>query len=200
VEFKWDFATGAESRPLSKTILRFWRPDRKRLLQVGSELFAVNDLVPDPGWADLRPLFEERFPHFLEVMQPREIVKAVMRYLNRIDLPDGLLLSDLLTIAPHLPGEPGSRPPFQMILDQADDTGPSALSLSYPAPAGSPSTTSEERALYALDFVVESGAKPLGGVEAISQWAEMAHDRIIELFESSITVGARSLFGQRVDS
>lgn len=192
VEFTWSPAENTvQTKQQSDDRFRFSRDDRKRLFQVGRELFVANDLLPEPGWEELRPMFERGYEDFLAVLQPRSVVKGVLRYLNRVNLPAGATAQDLFTIFPTLPDDrQRTQAPFQMLVDMGDrGPGPSLLVLAF---AGS-----EAEPVYALDLVVESGRRALDSPSAVFSWAEEAHNRIAELFESSITPRARQLFGER---
>ena len=192
VEFMWSPAENTvQTKQQSGDRLRFSREDRKRLYQVGRELFVANDLLPEPGWEELRPMFERGYEDFLAVLQPRSVVKGVLRYLNRVSLPPGLTAQDLFTIFPTLPDDrQRAQAPFQMVVDMGENgPGPSLLVLAF---AGS-----EAQPIYALDLVVESGRRTLESASAVFRWAEEAHERIAELFESSVTPRARLLFEER---
>jgi len=191
VEFELKLAENmVQTRQQSEARFRFWRKDKKRLYQVSRELFVANDLLPEPGWDDLLPMFKKGYVDFLEVLQPRSVVKAVLRYLNRVGLPAGVTVQDLFTIFPKLPGDRQlEKAPFHMVVDMGDKgSGPSLLNLAF---AGS-----EDNPEYALDLAVES-RQTLGTPEAVFKWAVGAHDRMTDLFESSITPKARQLFKER---
>src|SRR5262249_33561275 len=65
VEFTWSLAEDrVETKQQSEGRLQFWRDDRKRLYQVGRELFVANDLLAEPGWEDLLPMFKRGYEDF----------------------------------------------------------------------------------------------------------------------------------------
>ncbi|HTK30641.1 MAG TPA: TIGR04255 family protein [Candidatus Saccharimonadaceae bacterium] len=193
VQFSWNIGDGTvqTTHEQGDARLRFWREDRQRLFQVSRELFVANDLSMEPGWPDLFPLFRRGYADFRTVLQPRSVVKAVLRYLNRIELPKATSADTVFTIFPTLPLErQRSGAAFQMVVDLGDvGSGPSLLNLVF---AGS-----EAQPVYMLNLTVESGARPVEDPEALFQWANEAHGRMTELFESSITPKARELFAER---
>jgi uncharacterized protein (TIGR04255 family) len=191
VQFELNVADNfVQTTQQSDTRLRFWRSDKKRLYQVARELFVANDLLPEPGWEDLQPMFRTGYRDFLEILQPRSVVKGVLRYMNRVKLPADATGQDLFTIFPTLPGgRQREGAPFRMVVDMGDTgAGPSLLVLAF--------TGSEAEPQYALDLAVES-RRPLDTPESAFAWADQAHDRMTELFESSITSRARTLFKER---
>ena len=171
--------------------LRFWDDNNTRLLQAGLDLFAANDLRPEPGWEELGPMFRRAFNDYKAVMQPRQTTKAIMRYLNRVPVPQGVSVGELFTIFPNLPEDRQRvRAPFHMVVDMGQEfAGPSIISLAFVAQAGEP--------FYALDLVVESGTRDLSNDAALFDWTEEAHTRMTQLFEQSITPQARDTFEER---
>jgi uncharacterized protein (TIGR04255 family) len=137
-------------------------------------------------------MFKSGYADFLELVQPRAIVKGVLRYLNRVPLPPGHRVEEIFTIFPKLPERAATNAAaFQMVVDMGNTgAGPALLALAF---AGNPAEVT-----YALDLAVQSGpGEALGSVDEAARWAGRAHDRMTELFESSITSRARELFGER---
>jgi uncharacterized protein (TIGR04255 family) len=126
-------------------------------------------------------------------MRPSGVVRRVLRYLNRVDIPATVMPSEVLKVFPRLPDETTRRAPFQLIVDEGSEKGgPAVVALTYPS-----KDADKERPVYAWDIAVESGNRNLESVDQFMEWAEGAHNRVIEIFEGSITDEARALFGLR---
>jgi uncharacterized protein (TIGR04255 family) len=62
--------------------------DGHRLVQVGSALLAVNQLKPYPGWNEgFRETILNRAADFLGIVGPRPFTRLVLRYINKIVIP-----------------------------------------------------------------------------------------------------------------
>lgn len=190
LQFRLDFAENQlQTTQSADPRFRFWNESRRQLYQVGRELFVANDMEKEPGWERFGPMIRAGLDDFVEVAQPRQLLTARLRYLNRLDLPEGQNVAELFTIYPQLPASAAGNNRFQMIVEMPDEApGPALLAL---AVAGS-----APRQTLALDLVVESRGT-FGGNLDVHAWFNAAHDRMTSLFETSITNRARQLFEER---
>lgn len=175
--------------------IQFLRGDEKALVQVGSNLLAVNHLKPYPTWQEFLPLIRQGFNAYLEVATPTVIQRIGLRYINRIEIPGQRIeLEDYFEfypfIAPNLPQDLGS---FIVGIVVPYDSRDSLRLQITTAPIERPNTVA---VLLDLDyFLAQPGQVSL---DKVFEWVEVAHTRVEEAFEACITDRLRQIFEEMI--
>ncbi len=176
--------------PATRT--QFLREDGTAMIQVGTNLLAVNHLRPYPGWQAFTPLIEQGYRAYLEVAQPKSIHRIGLRYINRIELPGPRVeMEEHFEFYPFL----GSRLPqdygdFIIGIQTAFNGLRDGLRLQL---AGAQHET-PDRVPFVLDidyFLAEPEAVNL---DQAVEWVNDAHGRVEEIFEGCISDKLRELF------
>ena len=58
-----------------------------RLIQIGPNFLGVNHLRPYPQWEAFRDIIFGNLDIYAEIAQPKNVVKAGLRYINKIEVP-----------------------------------------------------------------------------------------------------------------
>ncbi len=92
---------GQESKSQIEQIA-FLSEDKKALLQLGSNLFAVNHLKPYPGWTVSKKIIFDYFNIYLESAGNRKIETIGLRFINRFCDVEINSFSEYFTVSPQL--------------------------------------------------------------------------------------------------
>lgn len=171
--------------------IRFWREDKQALVQVGPHLLAINHLRPYPTWEGYLPLIEMAYGAYVEVAQPKGIGRIELRYINRIEIPSPTIsLEDYFQFYPYIgPNFPHEMGAFITGVQLAyDDDNALRVQLAN-APAERPDCST-----IVLDLDYFLGIPQGLEIDGTSEWLQVAHDRIEQIFEASITDKLRSVF------
>ena len=88
--------------------LQFWSQDGRQLVQVRSSGFSFNRLAPYSSMDDYRAEIERCWGLFVRLVEPSQVRRIALRYINRILLPtvDGqAVLDQYLALSPRLADE-----------------------------------------------------------------------------------------------
>lgn len=184
----------ASDEPRTGERMHFLSPDERSLVQVGVHLLAVNCLKPYPSWQIFLPLIRRSFQAYCKSASPKNIFRIGLRYINRLELPGAApRLEDYLEFYPYTgPLIERNFRTFVTGIDLRFENGRDILrmqSLNTESPAVDTSAV-----LLDLDYFCSLPGH-ISFVETY-EWLELAHDRIEQTFEASITPRARELFGE----
>jgi uncharacterized protein (TIGR04255 family) len=175
--------------------IRLVREERDALLQLGPQLFTVNQLRPYPEWPKFKEVILTNFHHYLKVAEPRGFARIGLRYINRIPLPESTVnLNDYFNSLPKV-AEPIPQV-FKGFLMQVEvPYGELKSSLRIVLGTVPPDSEAKYPVLLDLDmYAQESDCPMIGDVE---MWLDAAHQSVEEAFEASITDTSRTeLFGE----
>ena len=166
--------------------------DRKRFIQVGPRLLAVNCLKPYPAWASFKEMINTALEALAATIKIDEFQRIGLRYINRIEIPfTSLNLEEYFEFRPFL----GKKLPQDMtnfivgcMLMFHNGRDCCRIQLT--------NTVSEESSnvafLLDLDY---SLAKPQEVVkQQAMEWLEAAHRKVYDIFEGCITDKLRNIF------
>jgi len=171
--------------------------DGQAVVQVGANVLVVNCLHPYPSWERFSQLIGRAFSAYREAAQPGRLATIGLRYINRIEVPTGEAdLERYFEFRPFLgPRLPQSIDSFLVGVSVPYAEGHDRLRLELT----SVSPSRKGALAFRLDLhysLVQGGAVPL---DDALDWAETAHGRIEEAFESVISDDLRRTFFQRTE-
>jgi uncharacterized protein (TIGR04255 family) len=171
--------------------VRFLREDKKALVQVGPHLLSANHLQPYPTWEEYLPMVKMAYDVYREVAKPQGLRRIGLRYINRINIPgSNIALQDYFEFHPYLgPDFPEQIGPFivgvQIFYDSRD-----VLRVQL-------ANAAMQHADYVsmvLDLDYSLIAPQHVEIEAATEWLQVAHDRVEQIFEACLTDQLRSIF------
>ena len=185
---------GIEQKLRPTERIQFLREDEKALIQLGQNRLVVNHLAPYPTWGEFLPLIKQGFNAYIDVAKPKALQRIGLRYINRIELPGAKVKLEHYFgfrpyIAKKLPQDHGN---FIVAVEIPYQDGRDTLKLQLG------STTSQKPNVVALVLDLDYRLNKEGEV-ALGKtfgWADLAHTRIEEVFEASITDKMRKQFGE----
>ena len=184
---------GVEQEVKTTPRIRFSREDEKAFIQVGPDQLTVHHLKPYPSWLMFQPLIRKGFKAYLEAATPKGIQKIGLRYINRIEIPgERVELKDYFRFYPFVGTElPEDYGPFIVGIEVPYEDIRDMLRLQLTSVKGS--ARDVVGVLLDLDYFL---AKPglSATLEDTSQWVDLAHDRLEEVFEATITDRLRAIF------
>jgi uncharacterized protein (TIGR04255 family) len=183
---------GVEQQMKTADRMQFLRDDEKALIQVGTNMLAVNHLKPYPTWQEFAPLIRQGFDAYCQVTSPKGIQRVGLRYINRIEVRGQRIeLEHYLEFRPFAgPALPQDFGAFIVGVQIPYEGTRDALRLqAFSAALETPNVVA---VMLDLDYyVTHAGQVSLDNVVA---WVETAHDHVEEAFEACITERLRMLF------
>ncbi len=173
-------------------LMQFLQEDEKTLMQVGTQILAINRLQPYTSWAEFLPLIEKAFRAYSEVVEPKSVHRVTLRYINRIEFPaQAMHLEDFFELYPavgknfpenYAAFNAGIQIPYQ---DGNEVLGVQLASANADGPDSLP---------VILDLSYQLLKPEVIAVDEVLGWVNVAHDRIEEIFEASIKEPLRQMF------
>ncbi len=173
------------------TRLQFLREDETALLQVGPNLFVVNQLKPYPTWGKFREMIEDGLAIYREVANPRALKRVSLRYINRLEIPRPQVeIEDYILAVPKIP-----KP-----MPQVFATWIQRVEIPFESSNGlmvmqsglvTPHNPKTIVFLLDLDFITNDIQKI--NLDNVVEWVAQAHDDVEKSFEACITDKMRAL-------
>jgi uncharacterized protein (TIGR04255 family) len=180
-----------EIRPMERILL--YAEDKKTFLQLGPFLFFVNRLAPYPGWDEFRSRVKRAFVPWAGWVGELNLEKIALRFINRIELPIPLQKTgDYFSLNP-VPGPAFSDSPDHVSLNYNFSYYEGRDQCRVQLTGSNPQTP--DRFAYFLDLEYSLAKPHKGTVEETIDWIDTAHEKIVTLFEASITDALRGRFG-----
>ncbi len=82
---------------------RFISPDNKEVFQARMNGFTFSRLEPYLDWENLISSAKKLWASYLELLGDVQIIRIAVRYINRIDVPEGTSLDDYFVALPSIP-------------------------------------------------------------------------------------------------
>lgn len=172
----------------------FFQSDRKMLVQVGPRVVSVHCLKPYPGWATFKSAIEEIYNALGEVVETKQLEKIALRYINRIEITESKIEpKDYFNLYIYL----GEKLPQDMVNFNIECIFPyererDLCRLQFATLP--PPTPSQPMFNFLLDIGYFLATPQVIKSEEVLNWVEIAHQRIQDIFEGSITNKLRALF------
>lgn len=189
-------ATGTLAQQPTVTRAVFSSEDEKLFVQVGPSILIVNQLRPYSGWEDFRSLLEHILRVYLDIASPIKLTHNVLRYINRIEIPQGpITIDDYLLASPTVPMlEARSWSAWSQRVEVPHQELNGLLTLQSGSVPGEKEREGKNDFLLDLYF-----SMPLQSQELASVLGQLtnAHNVIEQMFEACMTPKAREIFVER---
>lgn len=164
--------------------MQFLREDEAALVQIGPDLLAVNHLRPYPSWPIFKALILKQLQIYRDVGNDRSLKRIGLRYINRIDMPEGdFTIEDYFSALPNLPDTvPNVFASFMLRMEIPYEDIKARLSFVFGTP---PIKAENPSFMLDLDMFVLSEDTP--SLDEVSTWIEAAHERGEKAFEGTFT-------------
>jgi len=160
------------------------RPDGSAMVQIGSNLLAINQLRPYQDWVTFRTRILNIHEAYVELSGQSELERIGLRYINQIALHgEDEEIARMITVAPPLIGVlkrplAGFYQRYELLQEC-----PKGVLIHQ---TGKRKGEKEDTLILDLDLASTDCASVVGS-EAIGTWLDQAHDRVYEAFVASLT-------------
>jgi uncharacterized protein (TIGR04255 family) len=171
----------------------FLSNDRNSMVQIASNLLAINYLKPYPGWSVFLPMIEDVFGTLQGQAAEIRIERTALHFTNIIEVPnpEQVVLSQYLNLRPFMGvGFPTLMNAFQVDCDFPFNDGKDGCRVHL----GSTAVNPAGKQAILLDLHYYSAAPGQVDSSNLVTWFTSAHTEVEKLFEYSITDEARVLF------
>lgn len=175
---------GAEQR------MQFLSKDGKRMALLGANVLSLHLKQPYSNWEDFRAFIGRALEDYRAIAAPKKLERVGLRYINRIEVPEGEKVTDFLTHTPTLPGKRDQKWATWGLHAEIPHDKARALMIyrlgQAPSPPGG----------LLLDMDFSTGEAHRLPFKNVMSWVEIAHSEIEKLFLESLTPHARQSFGE----
>lgn len=162
---------------------------RTMLVQLGPRILTVNALKPYPSWAIFRSRIEQAWSNLRTVVQVEGLEFVGLRYINQVKISEFPQdLEDCFEIRPNF----GPLPATQILAFIAG--GLISLNEGRDRCRVQLNNTLEDPKTVFLDIEYSLAQPKALALEQITDWMEEAHNKIVEIFEGTITDRLRATF------
>lgn len=193
IQFKPTEKGGVEHKVESAPArLQFFNQDKTMLVQVGPDLFTVNQLKPYKAWSVFKPLILAQFKIYNSIAKPKGLKRIGLRYINRINIKAASVnLEDFINFYPQLPKDiPQVHSSFLTRIEIPYKNNRDHILVTVGSTI--PEDTGISSIILDLDYALsQAEGVPLDETE---RWLEEAHSIIESVFESCITDVSRQIF------
>jgi uncharacterized protein (TIGR04255 family) len=176
-----------ERRQGNHPTTQFRSADGSALVQVAPNLLAINQLQPYPTWAGFKHKILEAIATYSEIVPPAGMERMNLRYINRIEIP-----RTRIDIGRYLRGCPDSHAKLFLSAEYPFEAERENLLMIL---AHVPHSEGDfTRFILDLDYGAPAATM---AIEEIDQRLDRAHDRILQVFENTVTDELRRLFGRK---
>ncbi len=166
-----------------------------RVVQLRTNGVSYSHLKPYSNWETFAGEAREIFEAYIHACAPKTAERIAVRYINQIELPQGVDVADYLNISANVPDADGKLPVditgyFMQMRIQQSDLGP-GFEVIVNSGIG-PATNPDQMALLLdLDVFVMRSAKPT--IKSIYDTLNLLRDRKNQYFEAAITHSTREM-------
>ncbi len=165
--------------------------DKRQMFRALGEGFIFNKLAPYPGWEALRDEAKELWGIYRATVEPQELQQMSVRYINRLDLPAPVDLTDYLRLHPVIAIEMGGEMQGFFLQVQLVQTDLQATCLLNEGVVPPPH---ESIASLLLDIQLTRTANVPLNENELWDLFELFRARKNQIFEACITDKTRELF------
>ena len=168
-------------------------PSDAALIRIGKHRISVSRLPPYSSWEEFLPLIQKAFKCYLTMATPTNIHRIGLRYINRIDFEsEKVNLDDYFMFRPFTGNDlPQDMAGFRLV---AEFEQPQGQILRAGLVHGGPRIGGKLGVILDLDYFQQK-VQPISE-EEVRAWVEVAHGRVEEFFEASITDQLREKLGK----
>jgi uncharacterized protein (TIGR04255 family) len=180
--------------------MRFLREDETAVVQVGPDFLGVNHLQPYPGWETFKTLIIEQLEIYKQVATPQSLLRLELRYINRVEIipTEEIKLGNYFCTLPQVPNSvPLAFSSFLLHVEIPYEEPRSLLRLAF----GSVPPKEQDRFPFMFDVTMLASDNEIPSLEreVVSQWLDIAHQRIEAAFDASFTEKThKEIFEERV--
>lgn len=171
------------------TRVQVWSADKQRVVQFSPVMASINLLgLCYESYAAHRSEIDEFLTRYRSYFQPSKVLHIGQRFINRVQIPEGVRPEDVFQIYPHLSRSlTHVHPPFSLQLQSEvlGTQGGVTLSVVYQG-------ILEQQNCYILDIYARSG--PDVGDWVL--WHDAAHDAVRRAFRLAFTDAGLASFGE----
>lgn len=172
--------------------MQFKSEDNKEFIRVSPDFISLHRLPPYSSWESFLPAIENMFYSFKNVVNPLGLKNVALRYIDKIDIPSiSFDLKEYFLIYPYSSDEISKEiGHFSVNLDIPYFDGRDKLTVKIYNSRKSP----ENKTSIMMDwsYILIDPSKI--SIDNTIQWVNTAHEKIVFVFEHSITEKCRKLF------
>ncbi len=171
--------------------MKFLNTEETALVQVGMDVLSTNYLKPYPHWETFKPAILNNLAKYREVANPSGVKRIGLRYMNNIQLEEGIDLRECFKYFPGVPSDlPDNFKDFNLITIFPFDDDKLRLSVASVEPKEEETSLT----LLDLDYLVDIPEKV--ELDGIADWIENAHNKILETFHSCVSEDCKATFNE----
>lgn len=177
--------------------MQFRREDGSALVQVGPDNLTVNHLTPYSGWPQYREMIAGALAVYRDVAAPQGLHRIALRYINRINIPAGLMRDVGVEIGDYVlaqPSIPDLVPQVFSSWAQRVEIFFNEANMVLVLQSGTGAGSETFPVSFLLDLTMSPPMLPVALDDALT-WLEQAHANIETVFEECLGPKARELFG-----
>ncbi|MBI5190539.1 MAG: TIGR04255 family protein [Nitrospirae bacterium] len=201
IDFKLNQADGKfEATPGISEKSQFYNKEENALIQIGTNMLAVNTLTPYPGWEAFKPMITKHREIYQQLATPKGIKRIGLRYINKINIPEKehegsvIELKDYFTFIPQTPKAlPSNVSSFNLKVDIPYNDGRDTIILILASTK--PDKENTMAVFLDIDYSIVNNSKTALDE---NEWIEEAHSNIEMAFEEILTDKCRALFMETI--
>lgn len=165
--------------------LQFASETGSEVIQIGPNNLSIHQLPPYDGWVCFKKRILEYLQTYSNAANSPELSNIALRYVNHIELADAdAELEDYFRVMPQIPRPiPQIFPAFLLNVDIPYESLLTGLRITF----GTVVPKSPGNFAYVLDLSMYSTKGSVPANELVSDWLEVAHERIEVAFDASFT-------------
>jgi uncharacterized protein (TIGR04255 family) len=175
--------------------MQFFRLDKSALVQATPDTLTVNHLKPYASWEEFAPLVLKCFDTFRQIINPKGLKRIAVAYVNKFEFSDPMELKDCFNFRPLVPeGLPEMFDAISISIEIPYEEGQNRLGIILH------SVPSQEPNMFSFVLNLDCHSAPPESAESValdnvSEWIELAHDRIKYAFDKCLTAKCKASFG-----
>lgn len=190
--FKVSEIPTAKSVAQQVELIQYYNREKNRIVQIGPNLLAINQLKPYVSWEEFNPLVMENLNLYKKIVDFKSIKSIKLRYVNKIELLDSdNNVGDFFRYSIMLPDEVSKDlANIKLTTEHFYKRDRDVLSISlYNTTASSEGSIS-----FVFDLTYALVKPDQVDYSEIEDWLTEAHQNINTIFEAALTEKCKQLF------
>lgn len=165
--------------------MQFVNENRTRAIQVAPDNLSLHQLHPYDGWECFKKSILKYLLTYRSIANPEGLTRVGLRYVNRLELPTiEIELNEYFRILPQVPPPiPQIFPSFLLNVEIPYNSPENRLRITF----GTVIPENPSNNAYVLDFDIFTSDNAIPSMEEVSDWLDIAHDRIEVAFDAAFT-------------